>query len=299
MPLLRFHSVVLFVGLLAGASVVRAESPRDRLLVTPAWLAQHAGDANLVLLHVGEKTEYDGGHIAGARFVTTRDLAQPPGDATSLTLEMPDAEHLRTQIMALGVSERSHVIVYYGKDWVSPATRIVFTLLYAGLKDVSLLDGGMPAWTAQGHALTADVPPTVTGTLPPLTPKPLVVDASFVQSHAQMPGFAIVDARATVFFDGTQEGGPRDKRKAGHIAGARSVPFTTMVTDSNTWKSNEELAAIFRAAGVKDGDTVVAYCHIGQQATATIFGAMTIGHPVLLYDGSFEDWARRDLPVQR
>jgi thiosulfate/3-mercaptopyruvate sulfurtransferase len=50
---------------------------------------------------------------------------------------------------------------------------------------------------------------------------------------------------------------------------------------------------------VKDGDTVVAYCHIGQQATATIFGAMATGHPVLLYDGSFEDWARRDLPVQR
>jgi thiosulfate/3-mercaptopyruvate sulfurtransferase len=239
---------VLVVGLVASASVAQAESPRDRLLVTPVWLAQHVRDANLVLLHVGEKAEYEAGHIAGARFVTTRDLAQPATDAVSLTLEMPDAEQLRTRIAALGVSDRSHVIVYYGKDWVSPATRIVFTLLYAGLKEVSLLDGGMPAWTAQGHPLSTEVPPAATGTLAPLKPKPLIVDASFVQSHAETAGFAIVDARATAFFDGSQEGGPRDKRKAGHIAGARSVPFTEMVTDSNTWKSNEDLAAIFRRA---------------------------------------------------
>ena len=51
-------------------------------------------------------------------------------------------------------------------------------------------------------------------------------------------------------------------------------------------------------AGVEPNDTVVTYCHIGQQATATLFGALTLGHKVLLYDGSFEDWVRRDLPVE-
>ena len=57
-------------------------------------------------------------------------------------------------------------------------------------------------------------------------------------------------------------------------------------------KSPEELGALFATAGVKAGDNVIVYCHIGQQATATIFGARLLGHPVLLYDGSFEEWSR-------
>ena len=63
-------------------------------------------------------------------------------------------------------------------------------------------------------------------------------------------------------------------------------------------KSDAELAAIFAKAGVKPNDTVIGYCHIGQQTTAMLFAARTLGHPVLLYDGSFEDWSRHtDYPV--
>ena len=110
-------------------------------------------------------------------------------------------------------------------------------------------------------------------------------------------GFAVIDARASSFYDGVQEGGPRDHRMAGHIAGARTVPFTSVTTDGLKLKPAEELTAIFAKAGVKAGDTVVGYCHIGQQATAMLFAARTLGYPVLLYDGSFEDWARRGYPV--
>ena len=118
-----------------------------------------------------------------------------------------------------------------------------------------------------------------------------------MRSHLTMPGFAVVDARAASYYDGTQEGGPKDHRKAGHISGARSVPFSEVSTPDLKLKSTEELAAVFSKAGVKADDTVITYCHIGQQATATMFAALTLGHPVLLYDGSFEDWARRELPV--
>jgi thiosulfate/3-mercaptopyruvate sulfurtransferase len=61
----------------------------------------------------------------------------------------------------------------------------------------------------------------------------------------------------------------------------------------------ENLAEAFRSAGITVGDTVVAYCHIGQQATTILLGARLLGHPVKLYDGSFQDWARRDLPVEK
>jgi thiosulfate/3-mercaptopyruvate sulfurtransferase len=283
---------------LAGGMGVRAASPRDTMLVSAAWLAQHAKDANLVLLHVGDKAEYDAAHIAGARLVATRDLAVPPQGTQGLTLEMPPPDVLASKLEALGISDNSHVVVYYGKDWVSPATRIVFTLVYAGLPAVSLLDGGMGAWTKAGQPVTADVPPPATGHLSPLKPKPLIVDAEFVKSHAGAAGFSVVDSRDAAFYNGTQPGGPVDHRKAGHIPGARSVPFTQITNEDLTLKSPAELAAIFEKAGVGPNDTVVTYCHIGQQATATLFGALTLGHPVMLYDGSFEDWARRDLPVE-
>ena len=278
-------------------AAARAATPRDTMVVSVAWLAAHADDANVVLLHVGTKPEYDAAHIPGARFVTPRDVSLPPAQPPGLTLEMPPPDVLRTQLESLGISDASHVIVYYGKDQVSPATRIVFTLVYAGLPHVSLLDGGMGAWTKAGHPVTADPSSAVTGHLSPLKTKPLIVDADFVKSHGTTPGFSIVDSRDAAFYNGSQPGGPADHRKAGHIPGARNVPFTQIVAEDLTLKSPEELAAIFAKAGVGPHDTIVTYCHIGQQATATLFGAMTLGRKVMLYDGSFEDWARRDLPV--
>jgi thiosulfate/3-mercaptopyruvate sulfurtransferase len=171
-------------------------------------------------------------------------------------------------------------------------------MMYAGLDQVSLLDGGLGAWVESGHEVTTVVPPARTGTMGPITPKPLVVDADFVQSHIKTPGFIVVDARDAAFYDGTMIGGPSDHRLAGHIAGAHSLPFNQMVTADVQLKSKEELEALFTKAGVKPDDTVIAYCHIGQQATTTLFAAKSLGHPILLYDGSFEDWARRGLPVE-
>jgi thiosulfate/3-mercaptopyruvate sulfurtransferase len=77
------------------------------------------------------------------------------------------------------------------------------------------------------------------------------------------------------------------------------VPFTELTdVQSFLFKSPSQLGALFAAAGVAPTDTIVGYCHIGQQATAMLFAARTLGHPVLLYDGSFEDWSRKDLPVE-
>ena len=64
-------------------------------------------------------------------------------------------------------------------------------------------------------------------------------------------------------------------------------------------KPAADIAAVFTKAGVKPGDTVIGYCHIGQQATAMLFAARSLGYKVVLYDGSFEDWSKRDLPVEK
>lgn len=289
-----FRTVLLGVAL----AMPLASQSRDQLLVNARWLNDHLKDPNLVLLHIGEKPKFDAAHIAGARFVDFHEFAM--GDsATGLTLELPPAEALREKLAALGISNDSRIVVYYGEDWVSPATRVILTLDYAGFGNASsLLDGGMGAWKRAGYSTTAEVAPAKPGNLSPLKIKPVTVTAEFVRDNVGKPGIAVIDGRAAVFYDGVNEGGPRDARKKGHIKGALSVPFTEITGDSLELKSPQKLNELFTKAGVKPGDTIVGYCHIGQQATAMLFGARTLGYKVLLYDGSFEDWARKGWPVE-
>lgn len=295
-------SAVVFLSFIPGARAKSQSDPRSGLLVTSTWLAKHVTDADIVLLHVGSRDEYDAEHIPGARFVDLADISVSDHEKLGgLMLQMPAPEDLRHKLAALGISDNSRIIVYYGKDWVTPATRVVFTLDYAGLgARTSLLDGGMQAWRHEGNAVNSATPALRTGTLSALRIRPLVVDAAWVKSHVGKSGISVVDGRAAAFYDGVQTGrGMHGSQRTGHIAGAKSVPFTEITDENLKLRSREELAAIFLKAGVQPRDTVVGYCHVGQQATGMLFAARSLGHPVLLYDGSFEDWsAHTDYPVE-
>ena len=287
-------AAILALALAAPARA--AEDARARLVVSTSWLAEHLKDSDLVLLHVGDKAEYDKAHIPGARFISTRDVAASDPAPDALHLEMPLADVLRQRLESFGISDTSRILVYYGNDWISPTTRIVFTLQYAGLGDrTMLLDGGQPAWMREGREVTAEAPASKNGSLSPLKTQPLIVDAAYVKAHAGQTGTAVVDSRDRKFYTGESAGGAGDKpHRRGHIVGAVSVPFDTLVDGRGAVRSTAELQAAFTAAGVKSDDTVVTYCHIGQQATATLLAARLAGHKVLLYDGSFEDWSRRE-----
>jgi thiosulfate/3-mercaptopyruvate sulfurtransferase len=309
---MRGHLRKYLVAIAASAIIIAALIPkpgraqndaRSKLLVSTEWLAQHVKDRNLVLLQVGEKSEYTRQHLPGAQFIDFSDIALPMDHSNpqALMLEMLPADQLREKLAALGISDNSRIIVYYGNDWVTPATRAVFTLDYAGLgANTSLLDGGMQTWIKENRAVTADVSPRRQGSLSALRIRPLIVDAEFVKANVGKPGISVVDGRASAFYDGVQTGGSREaKHKTGHIAGAKSVPFTEITDDNLKFKSPAQLAALFAKAGVKPGDTIVGYCHIGQQATGMLFAARTLGYKVLLYDGSFEDWSRHEgYPVE-
>jgi thiosulfate/3-mercaptopyruvate sulfurtransferase len=313
-----FHSLVAlsFTAGLASAQQ-GASSPREALVVTPAWVAQHLHDANTVVFHVGDPAKFAAKHIAGARFVNLSDISvsdhsgmempsgmtPPPepikGPKNGLILEMPTPEQLRSQLAKLGVSDNSRIIVYSADEWYSPTTRVVFTLDYAGLGSHSVvMDGGLEAWVRDGHPVTDVVAPEQAGKLSDLKLRPIVVDANYVRAHEKTAGVSIVDARDGSFYDGI----PRARGgsgRLGHIPGAKSVPFTEVFSTDGKLKPVDQLLALFAKAGVQPSDTVVGYCHIGQQATAMLFAARTLGHPVLLYDGSFTDWEKHaDFPVE-
>jgi thiosulfate/3-mercaptopyruvate sulfurtransferase len=291
---------VLAVLMLMLALPAWAGTPREKLVVTPAWVAEHLADPDLVILQVGDKAGFETSHIPGARLVTLADIAAPSTGPDSLILQMPEPEALRARLVALGVSDRSKIVVYPTREGIQSATRVVFTLDAAGLGDRTwLLEGGLAAWIANGGAVTAELKAVTPGKLSPLKMRPLVVDAAFVKGHAGAKGFAVVDARAPEFYAGTKAGGTAARpHKSGHIAGAVSVPFVSVTTPDMKLASAEEIAAKFKAAGVKPGDTVIAYCHVGQQASATLFAARSLGLKALLYDGSFEEWSRLDGAVE-
>lgn len=284
---------------LALATGVAAQSPRERLVVDADWLAGRLGDANLVLLHVGPEEDYASAHIPGARHVSQRELSaqEDPEAGTGLNLELPAPEQLVRALEAMGIGDDSRIVVYWGEDWVGAAARIVFTLDWIGLGDrTSILQGGMPAWTAAGHEVTDEAPPPARPA--DLTPRPrheLVVDADWVEAHLDARGYRIIDARAPVHYDGIQptylHGEPVRK---GHVPGAANIPMPSLLDDSVRLRPAEELRQLFEDAGVQPGDTIIGYCQIGQHATVLLFSARTLGYEVKLYDGSFQDWGSQE-----
>jgi len=301
------------IALLAITTALPAQdsgSPRGRLLVTTSWLANHLRDKNLVLLQVGDSTAFEQAHIPGARFVSLAQISagmdKPFDWDHKLILEMLPPDILRGRLEGLGISDRSHIIVYDAKDPASSiarilyttwATRVLYTLADAGLGgSAAMLDGGLPAWQAAGHPVEhGSAGPVTPGTITTRADPSLIVTADWVHTHGAAPGIALIDAREASFYNGTdKDEGPRP----GHIPGARSLPFEELYDSQAQLLSADALRARFAQAGVQPGDTVVAYCHIGQRATAVLFAARTLGYPVRLYDGSFQEWGRRtDLPV--
>ena len=279
---------VAAVFLAAAATGLEAQSARERLVVSIDWLAQHYQDPNVVLLQVGPEEDYAREHIPGARYVSHRHPQSPDG----LILELQPPAEVEHHLRELGISNDSKVVVYRSSEWISPSTRVLFELAWAGV-DAVFLDGGLDAWKAAGHPVTADAPAVEPGSFAIRPRGDLVVTADWVQQHAVgKPGHQLVDGRARAFYDGVRD----DRGKAGHITGAGSLPWVELF-ENGRLKSAEALRALFTAAGVEPGQTVVAYCHIGQFATAVILAARTLGHDVRLYDGAMQDWARRDLPV--
>ncbi|HUL73333.1 MAG TPA: rhodanese-like domain-containing protein [Vicinamibacterales bacterium] len=308
--ILRASAVVGFIVLTAFVSgrrsSLQAAGPRESMLTPVSWLAQHLKDPNLVILQVGEVGTYKRGHIPGAEAADMTEFVAPmdhssTAPAGQIMVELPSDEQLRTTLQGFGISDSSRIVIVESDNYFSPSTRIYLTLVHAGLgANTTLLDGGLPAWKAAGESTTTDVPAVKAGSLSPLRTVQVTVDAAYVQAHEKTPGIAILDVRSPAAWEGkTNSAPPGGPQKFGHIPGATSLPLEQLWDDERSaLRPEAELERLFAEAGVKPGDTVVAYCYVGQRATATLFAARTLGHPIWLYDGSMEEWVKLNLPLE-
>jgi thiosulfate/3-mercaptopyruvate sulfurtransferase len=265
------------------------------MIVTAEWLSKHLNDESLVLLQVGVKDDYTAAHIPRAQYISNADISTLGGQG--LSLEMPPVEQLKATFERLGVSDTSRIVVYFSKDWVTPTTRVFFTLDYLGLGNrTSILDGGLPAWRAMNGPVTSEIVQPKPGSLTPNPKKELIVDAAWINGNLNNANVRIIDARAPQFYTGAEVG---RMPRGGHIPNAKSIPFSTVIENLKL-KSAASLVELFKAADVQPGKKVATYCHVGQQATLVYFVARYLGYEAHVYDGSFEDWSnRKELPVEK
>jgi len=283
--------IALFSAVAAAADCGGHGSP-NTMLITPAWLSARLKDSNLAVLAVGDPKQYGEAHIPGSALVEMQEIATR-GD---LTLELPPVADLAATFAKKGVRDDSHIVLYMTKDQATQTARVYLTLDAMGFgARTSILDGGLPAWRSEGHPVTDEVPAVKPGAVTPCSQSDVITSFDYVRTHLKQPGVHIVDARDTQFYTGASA----SRNRAGHIPGAASIPFSSLTDEQGKLKPAQTLRQQFAAAGVKTGEHLVTYCHIGQQASLLYFAARYLGYDVQLYDGSWEEWARHpEQPVE-
>jgi thiosulfate/3-mercaptopyruvate sulfurtransferase len=211
---------------------------------------------------------------------------------------MPPLAQADTVLEALGITEKSTIVLCFSGANVTTTTRTFLAFEYFGLGDqTSILDGGFEMWKLEKRPVSTDFP-KVRQTKLTLKINPTVIaDADWIKAHIGDPSVAIVDARDRRFYDGIGGGIAR----TGHIKGAVSIPYSSVMDTLNRLKDVATLQLIFAEAGIQKGMLIVSYCHVGQQATVVYAAAKQLGYNVGVYDGSFQDWNVRsgDYPVEK
>ena len=273
------------------------------VLVSTEWVAAHLNDANIRLLESNEDVLlYDTGHIPGAQKI---DWQEDLNDA--IVRDYVGQQQFQDLMGKLGISNDTTIVFYGDKsNWWSTYAFWVFQLF--GHTNAKVMDGGRQKWVDEGRELSTDTPsyPAASYSAPARNDAAIRAMREQVLAH-QQAGLPLVDVRSPAEYSGEllhmadypQEGSLR----GGHIAGARNVPWARAANDDGTFKSADDLRAIYEEEqGLSGSDNIVAYCRIGERSSHTWFVlTYLLGYDgVRNYDGSWTEWGNAvGLPIER
>ena len=262
------------------------------LLVSTEWLAEHLGDGDLTMVDSSwfmpasgrdARAEFEAAHIPGARFLDIDTVADRSNPAPHM---LPSPEEFGRAMEAIGVGRDDRIIVYDNSP-IRTAVRGWFMLRHFGTRTVAVLDGGFGKWRAEGRPVESGLPAPRRARFDAVEAPHQVVTKQQILAGIDEP---LVDARGRPRFQGS-EPDPRPGVAAGHIPGARNLPFGELYKADGTFKSTEELRALFAAAGIDPSRPFVASCGSGVTAISLIFAAHLLGNAgTKLYDGSWCEW---------
>jgi thiosulfate/3-mercaptopyruvate sulfurtransferase len=280
-----------------------AEYAHPEVLVDTAWVADHLNDPNVRIIESNEDILlYDQGHIPGAiKIDWVGDLNDP------VVRDYLDREHFEKLLSAKGIGNDTTVVFYGDKNnWWATYALWVFKLF--GHKDARIMNGGRAKWIAEGRDLTKDVP-----SYPPADYKALERDDKTIRAfrdevkeHIKKSGVALVDVRSPQEYSGERTHMPEYPQegtlRGGHIPTAASIPWAQAVKEDSTFKSREDLEALYGGKGVTPDKDVIAYCRIGERSSHTWFVlTYLLGYPkVRNYVGSWTEWGNSvGVPIEK
>ena len=268
-----------------------AEYAHPEVLVSPDWLEQHLNDPKIRIVEVDVDTAaYDQGHIPGAiAWAWTTQLADP------VRRDILSKEAFEELMSSSGIANDTTIIIYGDNNNWFAAWAFWQCKIYRH-PDVRLLNGGRKKWLADGRPLTTEVPhyprTQYRAGNPDTTLRALLPQ---VQLAVESGAAALVDVRSPQEFTGeilAPPGLPETCQRGGHIPGARNIPWGKACNDDGTFKSADELRALYAQEGIDGSKPTIAYCRIGERSSHTWFVLKyLLGYKdVKNYDGSWTEW---------